>query len=328
MAILWCGSEDIDFPNGGAVTTDSTAGYFRASYARGTIYNANAGVMLRSIPFPGGAVTSCWFSFYGRTFTSLSTSKGYVGLGLSNTAKGLFIGSGASSTKLALLKFDGTTWTVLASESGTSLTVATLHRFDIQVIDFGANATINVYLGGALLVTYTGDVTVSGMSNFDSVFTYCPLNATLIGLSEVIVADDDTRTLSLVTLAPAAAGDANAWTGAYTAVDEIATNDADVVYTNTADQNCQFNLSNLPAGTFIIKGVKNAARVAKSASATANKLKLGVKTNSTVNVDTGSAATTAWVTQERYMATNPVTAADWSMAEIDALQINLQSATV
>lgn len=327
MTILWCGGEDIDFPNGSMPTVTTTAGRFLANYARCALGLGESLQMAKSTVFPGGAITSGWMAGNIMTTAVAQTTKGLLGFGLGGTSKGLFVGIGATSSSLSLLKFDESTWTILATAPGTPIATSILYRLDIQIISYGAAATVNVYLDGAFMLTYTGDVTVSGVTELDSVFLYNFSPAYDTYFSGFIVADEDTRTFELVTYAPSAAGDANAWTGAYTTVDETTLDDSDVVYTNTPDLDVQYNLTATPAGTFAVKQVKVAARAAITAGASAATLELGVKTGGTINVDAGHALTTAWETQERYMATNPVTAGAWTTAELDALQINLQSET-
>jgi hypothetical protein len=224
---------------------------------------------------------------------------------------------------VALIKYDGTTKTELAAEVGDSLTNITLHKLDMQLINYGATATVNVYVDGVLVITYTGDVTVSGVTALDSVFLgVCSLNGA--DISEIIVADEDTRNLSLVTMAPNGAGDTQDWTGAYTDIDEITLDDADLIYTDVAAKDQQCNLINIPSGSFACKAVKISARATKSVDASIGTLKLGIKSG-TVDVDAGHALTTGWVTYERLMLVNPVGGLAFTVAELNALQGDFQS---
>ncbi len=328
MSILWAGGEDLNFPNGGGVGSlgSSNPNGFRAGYARVSLY-ATSSTLCKSTVLPGGAVTSAWlhcrianeFNFPG------STSTGIVGFGLSGTSKGLFFGYGSATGKAAILTYDGSAWTVLASESGSSATIVfhALQRLDMQVISYGASATVNVYLNGVLLVTFTGDVTVSGVSNFDSVYYS---NNGNFSLSEIIVADEDTRAFAgLATMAPTAAGSTDDWTGAYTDVNPTSINDANAVYTDTASEDEQFNLTDLPSGAFHIKAVVVSARVTSTVGATADKVALGFRSGGSVAVGTSQSTTTAWETKEEIFAQNPVTSADWVQSDMNALQVDLQS---
>jgi len=321
MTILWCGGEDIDFPNGSMVTVTG-ASHARTGFARGAVY---CGAYGRSNPFTGGAVTSIRLLF--NVYIGWTPAASVLFCGVikdSESNSGLWIGSSTSSgTKVALFKYDGTTKTQVSAETYNSL-VDGIRRIDVEIMNYGSSATINVYCDLALVISYTGDVSISGVSNFSAVGLGGLVN---IELSEIIVADEDTRTFSLVTNAPSAAGTTSAWTaGAYTDIDETTINDATVAYTDTADVNQQFNLINTPTGDFSVKAVKIAARATKSADASVGTLKLGINSGGTVNVDAGQSLTTGWGTYERYMQVNPITTNAFTEAEIDALQLNIQSA--
>lgn len=304
---------------------DTTAGHFRSGYGRCGVGSNASGGLLKSTLYPGGAVTTAWLS--GRVYTpsAFNTSTLFLGVGLSGTNSGLFVGTNSTtSNKVSLLKYDGTTKTVLASEPGTSLVINFLHRVDMQITSYGASATVNVYLDGTLLITFTGNVTVSGMSNFDSVFVSRFTNATVV--SEVIVADEDSRSFSLVTMAPNANGTTQQWTGAVTDVNPTTINDANANFTNTAAQDQQYNLIDLPAGAFNIKACKIAARAMHTSGSTATGVQLGVNSGGTVNVGSTNSLTTAFTTYERYLATNPVSGVNWVQSDMNPLQVDIRSA--
>jgi hypothetical protein len=203
---------------------------------------------------------------------------------------------------------------------------AIVHKLDIQLVNWGANATIRVYVDGALLITFTGDAMgATGIAGFDSVFISQPntLNATYV--SEVIVADEDTRAFSLATLAPSAAGTTDDWTGAYTDVNETTINDATVVTTDTPVLDEQFDLGSLTAGSFQVRNVKIVARSENTVGSTVTTVALGVNSGGTIDPGSPQALTTAFVPLERFMSQNPVTAANWTQADTNALQVNLRS---
>ncbi len=145
--------------------------------------------------------------------------------------------------------------------------------------------------------------------------------------SEAIVSDSDTRTMSLVTLAPTALGTTHAWTGAYTDVSEITIDDSTKVTTNTPAQDEQFTLNALPSGTDGVLAVKVAARALATVAASASTLGLGVNSGGTVDPGTLQATTTSFATYERLMLLNPVTSAGFTRSEINLLQLNLRSGT-
>jgi hypothetical protein len=294
------GGEDIDFPNGSAPSV--TAGVsFRTGYGRCALQCGTGGnASTRSLSFVGGTVTSAWLHAQLYVNTAF-TNQHYIGLGLNSAGnKGVFVGSNSSTAaKCVLYTWDGSTATQLAAESGSSLASGTLAAIDMQITSYGASSTVNVYINGTLAITFSGSTAISGVSNLDCVLLGCSSSSGYS--SEIIVADADTRSMSLLTQAPNAAGDANNWTNAYTNINPVSINDANVIFVNTTAQDFQANLIDLPSGTFTVQAVKAAVRAEVTAGSTPTSLKIGVKTGGTVNVDAGRTPTAAFTTYERLM---------------------------
>ena len=315
MSILWCGGEDIDFPNGNAVSVTNNSGFWsRSGYTRCSL--SSSGGISKSTYFPGGPVTSAWITFRWRPDNSAKT----VGVGVEGSARSLWLGfAGSGWTHLQLSTYDGTTLTPLTITDGAIL-VDALQRIDWHIQDFGAAATVTVYVDGALVLTYTGDVTVPGMTDFSCLV----LGSGYLRGSEFVVSDQDTRLFSLVTLYPTGAGDANTFTaGGYGDVDESVISDADTAHSDTPEQDLQVALADLPAGDFIVKAVKLAARI--TAGDGGMGMQIGVKTNSTLALGSTITLVGAWETHEALLAANPVTANVFTPAEINALQLAFQS---
>lgn len=335
MAILWCGGEDIDFPNNAPVPV-VTAGYFRSAYSRCGVRGNTSSSISKSNPFAGGAITSAWLSFRYYAFTVSSniaaTPQHAIGVGLSGTTKGLFVGIVATTpwTQVGLTKYDGTATTLLAQETGNSGTVGTINRIDMQIINYGTSATVNVYFNNSLIITFTGDVSISGMTNFDSVFMADSSNNTSMmwNCSEIIVANEDTRGFpGLATLALTGAGTTDQWTGVFSTINQTTINDGTPNYTNTPNQDQQFNVTDLPAGIFNIRAVKIAARSAVGAGAAVSKLSLGYNSGGTVAVGTPIVVPAGYATLEQLDLINPVTGVAWQQAEMNALQLDMRSIT-
>src|SRR5882672_6561843 len=317
MTILWCGGEDIDFPNGQTVAIQTSSTYFRSGYARCGIQDNNTNSSSRSLSFSGGAVTSAWLHYQVFVTSSFGVSHPFPGLGLNSAGNGgIFVGTASSNAaKCALFKWDGATLTQLAAETGTSIPVTngSSVQIDLQITNYGASSTVNVYCHNVLVITFSGSTTIAGIANLDCVALYGFSGGPYYWFSEFIVGDSDTRNFSLLTMAPNAAGDTNNWTtGTYANINPITINDASVIAVNTTGQDFQANLIDLPAGSFgNVQAVKAAVRSEITAGAVPTSLKIGVKTGGTVNVDAGHAQTTGFLTYERLMVTNPVTSAAW-----------------
>lgn len=314
MTILWCGGEDIDFPNG--VTVESN--YMRPEYARVSLYK-NA--IFTSVPFTGGEITSGWISAQCRTSNSYAISAyDSVLFGITDSiGKGLWTKKAIG--KLQLRTYDGTTWVTLAESTSILFDTGNIDKIDIQLTSYGAASNVKVYHNGTLVIDYTGDTTISGVTGFAHVSGYGKFSYG--NMSEFIVADEDTRNMSLKTHAPNAAGDINEWTGAYTDIDETTLSDADTIQATADSQDFQCNLTGMPAGSFICKGVKVSARNLDGSSLGA---KIGIKTNSTVDVGAVINTGGVWANSERLYQVNPVTGVAFTPAELEALQLAFESA--
>jgi hypothetical protein len=323
--VLWAGGEDIDFPAGANICVSTNASAFRAGYAREALTPCQSGDFLISNTFSGGAVTSAWLS--ARVYPASCCNNGdhFLGLAKSGTNSSLWVGtSNSSSTQVALWKYDGSTWTMLANESGSSLTTYAINKFDMQVLNYGSSSTVNVFVNGSSTarITYTGNSVAGTATSLDEVALSGYANDYV---SEVIVSDSDTRALSLVTLAPSAAGDTSQWTGSYSNINPTTINDASVISDANSGDVFQCQMNSLPSGSFSIVGLKIGVRATKSSSGIGS-LSIGVKTNSTASNPTAVGLSSSWAEAETYYSTNPVTSTSWTSTDINALQISLQSA--
>lgn len=333
-SILWMGGEEIDFMNVGTPVLSTTAAHFRSNYARGGLSPTTASTAIYSDAFPGGAVTSAWLSARvyvdGATGSAATVSRA-VGLVNATTRNGVWVGwtGGSSLYQIAIYKSDGTQLTNAISAAAV-LSNATLVKFDLEVKDYGSTSgVVNVYLNGGStpIASFTGNVAVSGTTNLNSVgigyYSYRPR------VSEVVVGDSqtDTRNASLVTLAPSGAGDDTSWTGICSNLSETAVTDSTVAQTATSGKNFQCALADVQAtGSFLVAALRLSARANKTNSGT-RQLSLGVKTNAFVNTAQAitPVAATSWGQTQALFPINPITATGWTISDLNALQLNLQS---
>lgn len=339
MAILWMGGEDIDFPNGtGSVAVPQISGafstitaVFRPAFGRTGLRGFGTGStgVGYSNSFPGGAVTSCWLSFQMGLDPAATGSSLGVGLcDTTNSGAGIFLGQASTQDRVSLKSRNAAGTVSLLMTGPFALYSAaanggTLTKYDMQVINFGATATVNVYVNGSLYFSYTGSTVISGTTNLNAVGLVA--DGASWAASEFIVSTIDTRSMSLMTLALTGIGTTDNWTGAFSNVNPITVNDANVVVTNTVSQDEQFNVTDLAAGTFSVLCLKIAARPAVSTSPTATKVALGFNSGGTVAVATAHSPTTSFATVEDLFVNNPVTGVGWVQSDINALQINLRS---
>lgn len=331
MSVLWCGGEDIDFVTG-TPGVDTGATHFRSGYGRCALFRSSGAV--RSNAFPGGAVTNFWVSY--RVFLTVAT--GQVPLVMSNSANAVSAGlavhaGGGSSNQVELVRWDGTTATQIAIETGTSFSAAVIHRLDIQVVNFGATANVNVWIDGTQVITATSVDTRGGSITTVDCVTVGGSGSgnNQVPISEIIVADEDLRAWpGLLTMALTGAGTTNNWTNnTFSNINGTSFSDTNPTSVNTTGQDQQYNVTDTPSGTFTIKACKITARMAKSASPAVTQVKLGYNSGGSVAFGTGAtkALTTAYATYEQLDATNPVTGNAFTQSEINALQLDMQSLT-
>lgn len=328
MAItaFYMGGEDIDFPAGSAAVADTGGGKFRASWAQCCLRCA-AGGTLKTPPFDGGAVTSAWVT--ARLFSGPNYSSNLVqlafGLIRSGTIKGIYIGgTTANIPKLSLYKYDGTTTTLLASEAGASIGNSVLYRLDMQIVNFGAAAAVNVYLDGALLIAWSGDASIAGISDLDTISNTTPAASINSGfyISEVLATATDTRgVLGVKTMALTSFGTTHAWTGSlFSDVNAISFVDTTPHSVNVVDQEQQYNITDMPAGTFDVAAIKISARLALSAGSVPTKAALGYNNGGTIRLGPDIALTAAYLNYGQYFGTGLPT-----LANMNALQAEVKS---
>ena len=299
------GGEDNDFRTLDTPSISTIAGTFRGSpYSRCAVYIDSGAMQCNQFT----SLTSAWLRSYMYIYRDYAFRASLL-LGLCSFGtryKGLWLYT-SSSGKLSLSKHDGSTNTVLQTEPGESIPVDTLLLVNMQVINYGAAANVKVYINDNLVIDYTGDVTVSGMTAFNCIQgSGYQLSTKYISayLSEICVSDLDTRNiLGIQTRYPSGAGDNNDFTGAYTDVDEITNSDADVVYTNNDGDEAQFAMPNAAAVDGRILGKKISARATKSADSSITQLLLGEKiTGGAYDLDAGQEVSEGYATYDRYIS--------------------------
>ena len=332
MNILWAGAEYEDFPLPGVAGPSTTAGRFRANWARCAINMGgnNLTAQTKGAIFNGGAVTSAWISCQANFVNTNGVDSKCVGFGQSSSANGLCWGFDSGGTKFCIFKYDGTTTTRLAIESGTTFALGPLFRVDMQVISYGASGTVNLYVNGVSIISFTGNLAVSGMTNMDSVtlFQYQTNNPPFY--SEIFVADSDTRAIQgMQTMLATGAGTTNNWTNnTFSNINALVANDGNATYVNTATQDQQYNVTDMTPPAYSVVAVVVNARIAKTAGSTPTQVKLGYNSGGTVAFGTGATKTPSvgFTQASQIDHTNPVTGVAFAPSDMNALQLDLRSA--
>lgn len=316
MAILWCGGEDIDFPNGNVVSSNAGG---RSGYSRSTISPGGPATSpSKSTVFPGGTVTNCWLAY--RTNVSAST---FIMLGKSGGINALAILTGGDGVVHVGSMVTGTFTDIAATASGV---LTGNHRVDFQVVNYGTSGSFTLYMDGVQVLTFSGNISVTGVSGFDSIFLATNAGLYSTSYSEIIVANESTLSFQgLVTMAPTGDGTTQAWSNpSYTGLNPIQINDALGPYVNTPSLDEQVTINSLPSGVFLIKMVKTAVRALATTGAGSTNLKVGFYNGSSVGVGSSHTLSGAFTTYEDYFTTDPTTGVGWS--SLTGYQLDLRSA--
>lgn len=324
MAFLFIGGEDVDFATTKWRTYTATDGVYRTTYARCALYSDNDVSTGEDVNPLRGALAAPSTSFW----LGLRLWIGAV----QNPTGQSFIAFYAGATKVLSLRLTSSNLVEIVLWSGASATVlatstAALDRGVLAKLDvnltYAASGTVNVYLGGTLLVGYTGDTTVGGSTAIDG-FAFFRPGISSFGVSEVVAATRDTRTLSLKTHTPNALGTGSTWEGTYADIDEPAANESDVVYSATAEQIFSTKIDDLPSGNFTIRAVKVAGSGSRG-EAGPQSVQLGVFNGTTDAYGASKPLDTGWTKVSETFETNPTTGGNWTAAAVNDLEIRLKS---
>lgn len=322
MAFLFIGGEDTDFlPFAQTWSADQSAGTFRSGYARLAMASGLSAELTNPLGQGFTPAAQFWLTF--RCMTKQG-SNGQTLLALYDGAKqrlGLRVNTDLSLSLVAVS--DGGTATALVSSAANVITDGALQKFDLSV-SFGSSGSLTLYVDGTQVATYTGDLTAGSSSTALGAFALFAVGKYRSYLSEIIVASGDTRTMSLVTHAPTAAGTTNQWIGTYADIDETQANGSDVIFTSNAAQIASFDVNSLPQGAFAVRAVKVTAAGTHGESGP-TQVQLGLRVDGTNTFAPAQALDTGWTRVNTIFETNPVTGAPFTMDEVNAMEIAVQS---
>lgn len=321
MTILFAGAELGDFYQAGGPTTNTaTTTMYSADNTRCSMFlNATDDLLW----FKPSAVAELHVSF-NMAVESLGIVTGvnpYVGIGTSFASLIARIAHGSASTRL-LQYWNGSAWTTLHT---MTVAAATLYRMTIAV-KIAASGYIRFYDGTSLLAEFAGDTTGFGFTTLSQVFFSCGSSSSQ-HYSEIIAADEDTTSMRLATIAPTANGANTAWTGDYTAVDEVGKDGSDMIYSATADQKETFAMSNINTtalGTRVIRAVVVTAAIRKGTTGPQNTQ--AVARIGSTDHDLGPFVLTTNTEGKAVVSElSPATGIPWTAAEVDAAEFGLRS---
>lgn len=328
MAILWAGGrpESLSlavgstFANG---TNGRDTSFFQASNA------SQSGTRECYAAF--AAQTALWFHCIcaSGASSSLTTNAAIISFNNGTTAQLRLTATSNSTANYLEIKVEkttnGTTYTQLGSDVFRMPAATMIYDFEIVT---GGSGTFKVWRDNTLVFSFSGDVTTQTTINRVS-FASHHTSATA-SCSEMIVADSTTIGMKLFQSFPNASGDTNAWTGTQTAIDDSTYDVADFVETNTVNNVCIFNHSDLTSviiGNRTVSGVFQAAAGTIQAASTPTDVQGVVKTGGSTFTSASQGFSTSGARSLLAAAwlTNPNTSSAWTLAELNAMQLGFKA---
>ena len=284
-AILAVCSEDVTCSLVGSVSADTTAGHFNAGYARqgmqaagntASLIPATNRIVTNTFPSPS---SNFWLSFYYYPSAAVGTNGTFIAFADAGVERLVIKGSASSGPYMLSKRNAAGTLTNLGPATITACAVSSLCRFDVHIV-YGVSGSVDTYLNGGLSFSYAGDLTTDGATTLNQVEFSNHTSTLSASFSEIIVADTDTRSMRLITCAPLAAGNTQAWTGVVGNINANSYNDTVFNYTTSSSALSQWTTGcTIPAsGTTSIADVRSYGRLAIGATGPQNakfNLRLG-----------------------------------------------------
>lgn len=251
-----------------------------------------------------------------------------------------------TNAEIRVQRNDGT-WTQIV-DTNTTFATATIQRLTIRIVLHSSAGSFEMWLDEQKIADFSGDTVGAGspeVSTCDTVvLTASDQSASFTNteqyVSEVIVDTQDPRAKRVVTLTPTDNGSNTDWTGGGSppgsnSVDELETDDSDIISSATAEEVETFTTGNLPAAvsTYTVSELRVTARACRGSTGPQN-LQLALQSN------TASPETTFFSETKSlglsFAAVVGVFPSDpdegspgvpWENADIDAIEIGVKSIT-
>jgi hypothetical protein len=236
-------------------------------------------------------------------------------------------GTGTNGTLKVSSRNAAGTITDLATATGV-FPGTTLFSLDTR-IDYSATGGVQMWISGVQVINYSGDPRTDAATQLNQVDFAAVINASNAGnntyWSEIIVADQDSRSMALWTLAPAAAGNSQTWTPNTLAnVNKPAINDATFISATTNNALSEWTVAATPpSGGWSVLGLVQNARVQISATGPQHFDWLARTGAIDYLASAPQAPALAFGNFSHIWPLNPNTGVAWTVADITAAGLNL-----
>lgn len=318
MDVIFVAGEDIDLAKLNAPTISTAGSTFRAGYARCSLMGTNTNAWTKTLAV---GVDEFYLSFQGKLTSSNLTVINF-GENAVNLSVRLYIVFSGGLGHFRVDDWAGGAW--VTRETASAAQSEDLVHYTIHLKRGAAGVgRFEFWQGETRTINYTGTL---GQAFGSIGYFWFGSSASNGWYSEIICHTKDTRSMSLVTLYPDAAGDVNTFiAGGFGDIDEITEATADVIESDTAGQKALFNVSGLVAGSENVLAVivNNKALAGDSGpQSLIDKIKTGgVEYDGSTNT-----LSTTYAPQIYVWEKDPGTTDYWTRAAVGALQIGAETA--
>lgn len=319
MILGFGGEMGFFIPADGDTIETTDAGSYDTSFSRGST-RMNEGPTYAETPDIGDTLLNAWMHF---TFE--------IGGGLAGGSnEDVLIWKDDAGTDRIKITYDkpdadfdlrvwydiGAGW--VQAGSTVSIDLRTMQTFDLNVVCASANGSIKLYISGTERLSVSLNTTAIAQLNKAQFHAFFDSSGgvTRTNVSQVVIADETTIGMRVMTLYASGAGNDTAWTGAYTDIDELAYSDADFINSSVADQVENF------AGTLVssieglnIRAVCVTARAKRGATGPQN-FQLNLRSGGANYFSGNKDIDTGYRGLIHVWETNPATGSAWTAAEI------------
>jgi hypothetical protein len=221
--------------------------------------------------------------------------------------------------------WNGTTW-VTGATVPYIFNVTQRQHFDVHIKMHDTTGIFTIYKDGILVGSHTAtDTILTAATTLDWMRHRSPGQSFGVSyfLSAIIIADEDTRAMTVAQSLPTGAGANSAWTGLFSAIDETQFDDTDFIQSDVLNAVSTFATPILPAA--VTGGVYSVVAVAISGRMLAKSgrdIALTLYTNTaTYPAAAGVDAPISFNARETIWHTNPATSTTWTASEASTSQI-------
>lgn len=329
MTVLAVGGEGDCFEpvSGQAFSWDTTGGRFDANASRGALKVVNAASEIELF-LPGGNVTEAWI--HAKIYQETQGTGDYIiikNVAGDNAYKLEFEADGDWSIHV----WDTAAWVELDITTANAVQVADqLFNLDMHILVNGTTGIFRVYLDEVLLLEFTGD-TLGDTASFGRIEFNGFAGATNeMFVSQVVVANEDTRTWVLQTHNPSGAGTTTDWpNGTYADVDEADYSGADFISTPDVDDVDTFAASDVNAAwtNYTVKALAVAMRGQIDAASPVGDVQAAVRSGGTnyFSSDLNLTNDGSEHSVQNVFNTNPNTAGAWNQTTVNSAEIGVKA---